>query len=85
MKVLRRGGQPYYSVGCEGDKIIPLSRAGQLANGFALEHTMLYAIYRMGYHGRATTHGFAGSAAPAPIASRRRWRSRGAFPNRIKA
>lgn len=22
------------------------------------ENTMLYALYRMGYHGRATTHGF---------------------------
>jgi integrase len=25
---------------------------------FISENTMLYAIYRMGYHGKATTHGF---------------------------
>jgi integrase len=27
-------------------------------NGIMSENTMLYALYRMGYHGRATTHGF---------------------------
>jgi integrase len=27
-------------------------------NGMMSENTMLYALYRMGYHGRATTHGF---------------------------
>jgi len=26
--------------------------------GFMSSNTMLYALYRMGYHGRATTHGF---------------------------
>jgi hypothetical protein len=26
-------------------------------------NTMLYALYRMGYHGRATTHGFRGVAS----------------------
>jgi integrase len=26
--------------------------------GYMSSNTMLYALYRMGYHGRATTHGF---------------------------
>ena len=28
------------------------------AEGFMSNNTMLYALYRMGYHGRATVHGF---------------------------
>jgi integrase len=31
--------------------------------GFMSNNTMLYALYRMGYHGRATTHGFRGVAS----------------------
>src|SRR3984893_8925534 len=27
-------------------------------DGYMSSNTMLYALYRMGYHGRATTHGF---------------------------
>ena len=30
----------------------------QKPDKFMSENTMLYALYRMGYHGRATTHGF---------------------------
>jgi integrase len=31
--------------------------------GCMSSNTMLYALYRMGYHGRATTHGFRGVAS----------------------
>lgn len=31
--------------------------------GFMSNNTMLYAMYRMGYHGRATVHGFRGMAS----------------------
>jgi integrase len=31
--------------------------------GYMSSNTMLYALYRMGYHGRATTHGFRGVAS----------------------
>ena len=31
--------------------------------GYMSSNTMLYAMYRMGYHGRATTHGFRGVAS----------------------
>lgn len=31
--------------------------------GFMSENTMLYALYRMGYHSRATVHGFRGVAS----------------------
>lgn len=31
--------------------------------GFMSENTMLYALYRMGWHGRATVHGFRGVAS----------------------
>ncbi|SDP41196.1 Integrase [Filomicrobium insigne] len=31
--------------------------------GFMSNNTMLYALYRMGYHGRATVHGFRGVAS----------------------
>lgn len=30
---------------------------------FISENTLLYAVYRMGYHGRATPHGFRGTAS----------------------
>ena len=37
-----------------------LSREGYMSN-----NTMLYALYRMGYHGRATVHGFRAMASTA--------------------
>ena len=33
--------------------------------GFMSENTMLFALYRMGWHGRATVHGFRGVASTA--------------------
>jgi integrase len=33
------------------------------ANGFMSENTMLYALYRMGYHSRTTGHGFRSTAS----------------------
>src|SRR5262249_872973 len=36
------------------------SREGYMSN-----NTMLYALYRMGYHGRATVHGFRAKASSA--------------------
>jgi integrase len=33
--------------------------------GFMSNNTMLYALYRMGYHGRATIHGFRAMASTA--------------------
>jgi integrase len=33
------------------------------AEGFMSNNTMLYALYRLGYHGRATVHGFRGVAS----------------------
>jgi integrase len=36
------------------------SREGHMSN-----NTMLYALYRMGYHGRATVHGFRAMASTA--------------------
>ena len=33
--------------------------------GIMSENTMIYALYRMGYHGRATTHGFRAIASTA--------------------
>jgi integrase len=33
--------------------------------GFMSNNTMLYALYRMGYHGRATVHGFRATASTA--------------------
>ncbi len=34
-------------------------------SGVISENTMLYALYRMGYHGRATVHGFRSTASTA--------------------
>jgi integrase len=42
------------SLSGNGDLIFP--SPGK--KGIMSENTMLYALYRMGYHGRATTHGF---------------------------
>jgi integrase len=33
--------------------------------GFMSNNTMLYAMYRLGYHGRATVHGFRATASTA--------------------
>jgi len=35
----------------------------QKPSGFMSENTLLYALYRMGYHGRATGHGFRATAS----------------------
>lgn len=43
------GGSPWIAEGTRGK---PMS-----------ENTMLFALYRMGYHSRATTHGFRGTAS----------------------
>ena len=37
---------------------LPSSRSG-----FISENRMLYALYRLGYHGKATVHGFRGTAS----------------------
>ncbi len=42
--------------------LFPLSRH---ANKLMSNNTMLYALYRMGYHGRATVHGFRAMASTA--------------------
>ena len=51
------------------EKIGSISRSGRLVfpgqnNPFRpmSENTLLYALYRMGYHSRATTHGFRATA-----------------------
>ena len=41
---------------------VPVSVEG--GRGFYEHNTMLYALYRMGYHGRATVHGFRVSPQP---------------------
>ncbi len=52
------------------DQLRPISGSGELV--FPLQHnprkimsenTLLYAMYRMGYHGRATVHGFRATAS----------------------
>jgi len=42
------------------EHVFPNSRS---LNGYISENTMLYAIYRMGYHNRTTAHGFRGTAS----------------------
>lgn len=37
--------------------------AAPTRSGVSSENTMLFAMYRMGYHGRATVHGFRGTAS----------------------
>src|SRR5687768_4403448 len=37
--------------------------AARTRSGVSSENTMLFAMYRMGYHGRATVHGFRGTAS----------------------
>jgi integrase len=39
--------------------------ASRSREGFMSNNTMLYALYRMGYHGRATVHGFRAMASTA--------------------
>jgi integrase len=41
-------------------KVLPSSIT---ATGVISENTLLFALYRMGYHGRATVHGFRGTAS----------------------
>jgi hypothetical protein len=50
----------------DGDKFtafIATERHTPGKEGCMSSNTMLYALYRMGYHGRATTHGFRGVAS----------------------
>jgi integrase len=42
-----------------GENLFPAA----LGRGVMSENTMLYALYRMGYHGRATVHGFRSTAS----------------------
>jgi integrase len=52
-------------------RLLPGSQASQFlfpspsAEGCISNNTMLYALYRMGYHGRATVHGFRAMASTA--------------------
>ena len=41
----------------------PLVFAAKTVSGVISENTMLYAMYRLGYHSRATMHGFRGTAS----------------------
>src|SRR5262252_2508353 len=43
----------------------PFLFASPSREGFMSNNTMLYALYRMGYHGRATVHGFRAMASTA--------------------
>ena len=43
----------------------PLLFPSPSRDGYMSNNTMLYAIYRMGYHGRATIHGFRAMASTA--------------------
>lgn len=41
----------------------PFVFAAPTKSGVISENTMIYALYRMGYHSRATVHGFRGTAS----------------------
>lgn len=45
-------------LGLPGPLLFPGSRRGVIS-----ENTMLYALYRLGYHGKATVHGFRGTGS----------------------
>lgn len=50
-----------YAAGRSHGLLLPRpTRSGQMSN-----NTMLYAMYRLGYHGRATVHGFRGTFSTA--------------------
>jgi integrase len=48
-----------------GSKASPFLFASPSRDGYMSNNTMLYAMYRMGYHGRATVHGFRAMASTA--------------------
>ena len=41
----------------------PLLFDAETKSGVISENTLIYAVYRMGYHGRATVHGFRSTAS----------------------
>jgi len=48
-----------------GSEASPFLFPSPSREGFMSNNTMLYALYRMGYHGRATVHGFRAMASTA--------------------
>ena len=48
-----------------GSQASPFLFPSPSRDGFMSNNTMLYALYRMGYHGRATVHGFRAMASTA--------------------
>src|SRR4029077_17964907 len=48
-----------------GSDVSPFLFPSPSREGFMSNNTMLYALYRMGYHGRATVHGFRAMASTA--------------------
>jgi integrase len=48
-----------------GSETSPLLFPSPSREGYMSNNTMLYALYRMGYHGRATVHGFRAMASTA--------------------
>jgi integrase len=48
-----------------GSEASPSLFASPSREGYMSNNTMLYALYRMGYHGRATVHGFRAMASTA--------------------
>jgi integrase len=48
-----------------GSALNPFLFPSPAREGFMSNNTMLYALYRMGYHGRATVHGFRALASTA--------------------
>jgi integrase len=48
-----------------GSSISPFLFPSPSREGYMSNNTMLYALYRMGYHGRATVHGFRAMASTA--------------------
>jgi integrase len=51
--------------GLPGSAASPFLFPSASREGFMSNNTMLYALYRMGYHGRATVHGFRATASTA--------------------
>ncbi|WP_300785207.1 site-specific integrase [Enhydrobacter sp.] len=48
----------------DGDYVFPnLQRSSRTRSPVVSENTFLYALYRMGYHSRATVHGFRSTAS----------------------
>ena len=51
--------------GLPGTEAKPFLFPSPSQEGYMSNNTMLYALYRMGYHGRATVHGFRAMASTA--------------------